>query len=159
MDSYMRLAKRIVSSPIMTAEDRQVVKDILFNLSLDAKSYTDMNTKWEGQQSIEADVLYLLGEYRDKWQENQFRYEEEEAGIMIDDVPSVGPTGKKTTVKETKAYIAVNPDLAVLRRELYQYSSLFQDIQNLVKYVFARNDKLDNINVNYRRELKADERS
>ena len=159
MEAFRRLAKRLVTSPVMTKEDRQVVKDILFTMSLDRASFEDLDQKWQGQIESEANVLYLQSVYRDKWQEKQFEYDEEESGILIDDVPAYGSSGKKITGKEVKAHLAVHPDLAVKRRELYMYTSLFKDIQSLVKFVFDRNQKLENVNVNYRREIKTDERT
>jgi len=159
MESFTRIVKLILTSPVLDKSDRQVVKGVVYSFQLDISSMEDMHMKWTRQIEIECDALYLLGTYRKLKDEAQIDFDEAEGSAILDDIPPISDTGSKTTVHQAKAYLAVHPELAVGRRRLLEIKDLFENIESLVRIVFARNKKLENLNVDFRRELKSDERA
>lgn len=153
--TYSDLVRLLISSPFMESQDRLVVKGVVYKLNLDSTNLEDINDKIKGQVELEAKVSYLLGVYRTKVNELQFDLEEEESAKQ-QELPDKDIGGYRITDKEKKARIAVDPDVALLRRRVASLQSLYQDLQNLYRIVFNRNEKLTNLCVNYRRELKVD---
>lgn len=152
-----RLVLRLAKNEFLAPEDRSVVKDVVYALILDTETVEDVNEKLKGQVRLEADMVYLMGVYRDL--KNEFTYElEEEEGHVLLDTPRRNDDGYKTSAKELKAHSVTNPEVAVKRRRLASVTSLYESLQLLWKIVFARNEKLEQLSVNYRKELKADER-
>jgi len=156
MPSFQRLVKFIIENEFLESEDRSVIKEVIYKLELDLTTFEEVGDKIKGQIKIEADIAYLLGRYRDKVNEMRIELEEEEAHVFLE-VPKRNEDGYKTSSREFKAYQFSNPEIAIKRRRFVVLESLFDSLQLLCRIVFARNDKLKELSINYRREMKIDE--
>lgn len=155
MDALQRLVQYIVKHDFLETEDRPVVKEVIYKLELDLETFEEVNEKLKGQIKLEADMVYLLGKYRDICNDLKIELDEEEATVFLD-APKRNDEGYKTSAKEFKAYQLAHPEIAVKRRRLVAVESLLATLTLLSKVVFARNDKLEQLSVNYRKELAAD---
>jgi hypothetical protein len=155
MDTLSRLVAIILQNPGLDAEDRIVVKDVVYKSKLDLTSFEDVNDKIKGQVEIEAGIAYLLGKYRDQLTDLRYDLDEEESTAILE-VPKKNEQGYKTSTRELKAYQSVNPEVAVKRRRVSAAESLYATFEALWKIVFARNDKLRELSINYRRDQESD---
>lgn len=155
MEALKRLVQYAVHHESLDPDDRPSIKDVIFQLALDLDTVEEVNEKFKGQIKLEADMVYLLGKYRDKCNDLKIELEEEEASVFLD-APKRNDEGFKTSTREFKAYQLTNPEIAVKRRRLAACESLLSSLVLLSKVVFARNDKLEQLSVNYRKELAAD---
>jgi hypothetical protein len=150
---YKLLVRQLVTNELLSSEDRAVVKEIVFALDLQGDvSLSDVNLKWIDQQRIEASMVYLLNTYERLMAKTEAELEEIEATARLD-----MPKGAAGNEQERKAYVRLDPNVAVHKDRVLNAKSLYQDLDRLAKTVFRRDKKLDSLTVNYRRELQADE--
>ena len=163
---YKLLVRQILTNSQLTSEDRQVVKDIVYGLDLTGEdSLTDVNDKWIIQQRLEASIIYLLCKYEKAVGRSEAILE----GIMsgLEEVESVARLDMPkdySNVESRKAYVRLDPDVAVhkgrvleAKQAILEAKELYSDIDRLAKTVFRRDKKIENMNVNVRRQMVADE--
>jgi len=155
MKAFIRLANEIINNEYLEEVDRLVVKQLVYRLKLDLSQFEEVNEKIKGQMELEADLVYLLSKYRKLTDERKFELEEQEAEVLLD-VPHRNPDGYKTGAKEFRAHQLLDPNVAVERRRNSLAAALYHDLQNLSAMVFGRNKKLNELSVNYRKEMAAD---
>jgi hypothetical protein len=153
--TFQRLVKFLIENEFLETEDRLVIKDVVYKLELDLETFEDVNEKIKGQIKIEADLVYLLGKYRDACADLRFDVDEEEADVFLK-TPKRNEDGYRTSGQELKAYQTADPEVAIKRRRLQQAESLYESLQLLCRVVFARNSKLEQLSVNYRKEIQTD---
>jgi hypothetical protein len=152
---YRLLARQIISNEVLAAEDRTVIKEVVYALDLSGDhSLSDVNDKWVYQQRMEANIIYLLSRYEKAVGRAEAELDEAEAVVELD-MPKEIPK----TAGARKAHIRLDPDVAVHRHRVMLAKELHSDLDRLAKTVFRRDKKLENLNVNYRREQTADENS
>lgn len=150
---YRLLVRQLVSNELLASEDRAVVKEIAYALDLQGDpTLGDVNSKWIDQQRIEASMVYLLNTYERIVDKAESELEEIEATARLDI-----PKGVAGNAEERKAYVRLDPNVAVHKDRVVNAKSLHKDLDRLAKTVFRRDKKLENLTVNYRRELQSDE--
>lgn len=153
---YELFAARVLNSGYLDRSDHCVVERVAYALSLDGPGVLDdVNTKTKMQMDIEADVIYLVGVYSDKLARYESALERMEAVKRLD-IPERSASDKKHSVADQAAILTINSDVQKLRVKRNGAKSLSKDIDRLAKIVFGRNDKLNLLTINYRRELAAD---
>lgn len=154
--SYELVVQRIVKSEYLKENDHVVIERITYALSLDGPAeLTDIDTKIKMQMDIEADIIYLLGEYEDLLYRYDDMLDRIEAARRLD-LPDRDGNDRKYNEADRAALLTINQDVQKLRAKQHGAKSLSRDIDRLAKIVFRRNDKLDLLTVNYRREIAAD---
>lgn len=157
--SYKQLAQLIMNSPHFDEEHRPDLKRVVYRLSLDRVDNVEhVNAKIKGQMEMEATMVFLVGHYRGIQYELDNDIEREE-GLATLDVPTKTADGYKTTAKQAKAQVLANEEVAVLRMKLSPLKSLVMDLENIFTLVLKRNQKLEQLSINYRREQNIDDRS
>lgn len=157
--SFQLLVGLILENEYLDPSDRQTVKDIIYGLNLTSDgSFDDINNKWEMQIELETLIVYLVRKYTkvlagvSKEHDDMFA----DKRLSVDDYSSAG---KKYTAEDKKSLVRLDPDLNVLIDRSLNINLLVQDLQDVMRIVFGRNQKLDHLTVNYRRELANDGRS
>jgi hypothetical protein len=155
---FQQLARLILESPYVDPEDRLVLKQVVYRLKLYATNLEDINDKIKGQIEIEAAISYMSGKYLQKMNDAQAEMEEIEA-TKLSQMPDKTDIGYKVTEKERKTLLAIDPDTAIARKRFSEKQTLYKNLQSILKIVFKRDDKINNLCVNYRKELKLDQNS
>jgi len=163
---YKLLVRQVLTNGLLAAEDRQVIKEIVYGLDLTGDdSLTDSNDKWIVQQRLEANIIYLLCKY----EKSVGRAEAILEGIMsgLEEVESVAKLDTPrdyTNAESRRAFVRLDPDVAVhkervldAKRAILEAKELYNDIDRLAKTVFRRDKKIENMNINIRRQMTADE--
>jgi hypothetical protein len=163
---YKLLVRQILTNSLLTSEDRQVVKDIVYGLDLTGEdSLTDVNDKWVIQQRLEASIIYLLCKYEKAVGRAEAVMDGVTSGLEEVEASARLDTPKEYSNAESrKAYVRLDPDVAVhklrvneAKQAILEAKELYNDIDRLAKTVFRRDKKIENMNVNVRRQMTADE--
>jgi hypothetical protein len=152
---FTYLAKRLIGSTRLDAQDRAVVKNVVYALDLDGQpDLSSMDEKWQKQMRMEASMVYLIGRYTDYLQAAEGNLEATESNVRLQ-VPDKDPTTQKKYNKEDRdAVLSINEEVLQHRSDRDAIKSLHRDLTNLMKIVIGRNQKLENLSVNYRRDRK-----
>lgn len=158
-EGYQLVVKLALQNDYLEAVDRPVLKRIVYALDLQGDpTLADINTKWIMQQRIEADIIYLSTKYEKKAAKQERVTDEVEAACYLN-LPDTREDAKKYTLDDKKHLIKVEPEVAVAKDALIEIKDLVNLLSKLSRTVFGRNQKIDHMGVNYRRELQADENS
>lgn len=158
-EGYQLVVKLAAQNDHLEAVDRPVLKRIVYALDLQGDStLADVNSKWVMQQRIEADVIYLSTKYEKKAARQERISDEVEAACYLS-LPDKRDDGKKYTLDDKKHLIKIEPEVAVAKDTLIEVKDLVNLLGKLSRTVFGRNQKIDHMGVNYRREISADENS
>lgn len=153
-DLIVRLA---VSNPSLDPKDRGVLKEIVYGLDIqNSDSLASVNDKWIVQQRIEASTIYLLVKYESLAARQEKFSEEVEAAEYLS-LPESKPDGKKYTIEDKRNLVKVENTASSAKQLLIESQELASLMSKLSRTVFGRNQKLDHMGVNYRRELSFDE--
>lgn len=156
--SFRRLIALIMESPYFKTEHISIIKAVCLKLNLQSSSLQHINKKIQDQIEIEADIIYLLGKYRVEYYETLCLYEEV-SGCSLAKVPSATDEGFRRNIKEITALVDSDPDVAVLKNKYLGMKSLYKDLQNIFQIILARNENLNHLSNNYRKELTVDNNS
>lgn len=158
-DGYRLLAALAIQNDYLDSADRATLKEVVYSLDLQGNpTLGDINQKWIWQQRIEAGIIYLVAKYEGRLFQQERAVPELEAAAYLD-LPDSREDGKKYTVEDKKQLLKVDPDVAVAVMKLNGLKELVGLFNKILRSVFGRNQKLDHLGVNYRRELQADENS
>lgn len=156
---YPLLVKLALQNDHLEACDRSVLKEVVYALDVQGDpTLVDINSKWVMQQRIEANMIYLSVKYEKRLAKQERIVDEVEAASYLD-LPDRRGDDKKYTLDDKKYLIRVEPDVAVAKDALIEIRDLVNLLNKLSRTVFGRNQKLDHLGVNYRREIQADENS
>jgi len=156
--SYKNLAQLIMDAAHFEEEHRPDLKKVVYRLSLDSvDNIENVNEKIKSQMEMEATMVFLLGYYRGCQFELDNDIEREE-NLAVLDTPSKNEDGYKLSAKQFRASYLANQDVAVLRMRLSPLKSLVMNLDNLFTIVIKRNQKLEQLSINYRREQNIDDR-
>jgi hypothetical protein len=159
MDEYQLLLQEMTSNSYIDDTDKRVLKNVIDDLRItDLTDLKDINEKWEDQVRLEAAVVYLTGKYSNKLQVIESGAEQSEALALLG-IPEKNSEGRKLIAADRAAIITTNDKVRELRIRKSVLKALNRDINNLSKIVFGRNQKLENLSINVRREMSADEKS
>lgn len=154
---YHLLVCLAVKNPCLAAEDRAVLKEVIHGLDIqNSDTLLDVNDKWSIQQRMEANLIYLLVKYESFAAKQEGFVEEVEAAEYLS-LPDSRQDGKKYTVEEKKQLVKVEPTVTTAKQMLLEAQELASLVNKLSRTVFGRNQKLDHMGVNYRRELSYNE--
>lgn len=158
-EGYRLVVKLALQNDHLEATDRPVLKRVVYALDLQGDpTLVDINSKWVMQQRIEADMIYLSTKYEKKAAKQDRATDEIEAACYLD-LPTAREDGKKYTLDDKKHLIKVEPEVAVAKDAQIEIKDLVNLLSKLSRTVFGRNQKIDHMGVNYRREISADENS
>jgi hypothetical protein len=154
---YKELIKEIVLQTCLDVTDRPAIKELVAGLDLEGdESYQDIVTKWKTQVRLEATFLYLQAKYTRLFAEAQAEYTNEQAEMKLV-CPDRDMDGSRLTVEAKRVLISTDPSMKKLSDRISKLKVLVDDLDRLSYVVFGRNKKLENLNIDYRRQLKADE--
>lgn len=156
---YDLLVRLAIQNPSLDAQDRGILKEVIQSLEIqNSDTLSSVNDKWTIQQRMEAVMVYLLVKYESRAAKQQRFSEEVEAAEYLS-LPEDKPDGRKYTVEDKRNLIRVEQTSSSAKNLLLEAQELSNLMNKLARTVFARNQKLDHMNVNYRRELSVDEGS
>jgi hypothetical protein len=153
---YQLVVKHALQNEYLEAVDRSVLKELVYALDLQGDpTLVDINTKWVMQQRMEANMIYLSVKYEKLQAKQEGNVPEVEAACYLN-LPDKREDGKKYTLDDKKQLVKVEPDLAVAKHRQRELKDLVNLLGKLSRTVFGRNQKLDHLGVNYRREILSD---
>ena len=151
------ILKQFAEAQHLRSNHKKVLAEIIDALSIHwISSMLDVNEAWKDQMKIEAYMIFLVGYYGDIEREVETKLAEAEARLTLG-IPRKGESGEKYTVDMVKALIMTDDDIMQLKGERDEIRNLNRDLALLLKVVMGRNQKLDHLSVNFRREFTADE--
>jgi len=155
---FLPLMARIIRNPSLDSDDRPWVKKLIDSLNVaKRKDFEQIDDMWEHQMKMEAIMVYLLGKYGDQYEDADDLLGEIESTFKVD-IPIKDPeSGYKRTKDDIDSILLQNEEVREAREAKRSNKSLNNDMQYLSKLVFGRNQKLENLTVNYRRMIAADE--
>lgn len=153
---YKLLVAQIIGNDYLEAKDRQVLKDVVYALDLQGEgTLIDVNQQWITQQRIEANMVYLTSKYEAMVIQAERAGDEVESALYLD-LPATREDGKRCTAEDRKRLLRLEPDVAVAKHKVVELQILTNALSKLSRTVFGRNQKLEQLGVNYRRELSSD---
>jgi len=156
---YLAIVKLAVRNEQLDSEDRVVLKEVVNGLDITSpQAFLDMNQRWTIQQRLEASMIYLLTKYESRAAKQERFTEEVEAAEFLS-LPEKKSDGKRYTVEDKKSLLKLEDTVRTCNKTLLDTQELSNLMNKLAKSVFGRNQKLDHMGVNYRRELSCDENS
>lgn len=156
---YLAIVRFAVKNTHLDPEDRLLLKEVVNGLDLlTPQALQDMSQRWQVQQRLEADVIYLLTKYESLAARQERFVEEVEAAEFLT-LPDKKSDGRKYTVEDKKHLLKISDTVKACEQTLLDTQELSSLMNKLSKTVFGRNQKLDHMGVNYRRELSFDENS
>lgn len=156
---YQLTVKLALQNEYLDSSDRPVLKEVVYALDLlGDPTLVDINMKWVAQQRIEASMIYLTAKYEKIRDKQEGVAEEVEAASYLN-LPDKREDDKRYTLDDKKHLVKVEPDVAVAKDKLRELKALANLLSKLSRTVFGRNQKLDHLGVNIRREIQADENS
>lgn len=154
---FVNLARHLLSM-IEDAEDRLVVKRMMQRIDLSEVDTLDLiNEKIKQQTRNEGDIIYLESVYRRLKVKKRRELEKVEDDMLLGAINI--REGRRLTKNVIEALTRTDEKHIQLRQELDQLEVLHDTLVSMVRFIFAQDRKHEQLSVNYRRELHADERS
>ena len=155
IDGLVLLRDLLLSCKAIKDEDRSIVSNLCETLRID-QDYGFLNDYFRMQVQIEATQIYLLGKYNlllDRWESLIDKHKAEKAFELGDR----NQEGYKWT-KESKEQWLLNSDARyiLLREQAQEVKRFLGILKDLYTIVFTRANKLEQLSINYRREMRAD---
>jgi hypothetical protein len=139
-------------------EDRKVVKYVCENLRI-MDDPGMINEYFRLQVENEATMVYLLARYGEMMDRMRDVLAKHKAEITLD-LGSKDEEGYKRTKNSREAFLLATDARYISLLDLTQIAErLFFTLKNLSDIVTKRDDKLEQLSINYRREQEADSRS
>ena len=153
---YLAIVRLAVSNGQLIDGDRVLLKEVVNGLDLtNPQALQDMSQRWGVQQRLEASMIYLLTKY-ESMAAKQERFVEEVEAVEFLALPEKKADGRKYTVEEKKNLVKISETVKACTKSLLEIQELSSLMGKLARTVFNRNQKLDHMGVNYRRELSCD---
>lgn len=144
MKPIQLLLREALTSPILEPGDVPVLKDIALKMSIDAVNVVlDVNTAIRGQVDLEASITYLCNHYRGL----KARLELERDRVWH----AAGLRHGKQSAERN-----LDEEYQELLTRYTEHSLFCTLLDDLREITFRRNDKLEQLSVNLRREALAD---
>jgi len=158
MDGIALLARQLVSNDNLKVDDREVVLNICELLRLKEESGL-INTYLCQQVEAEAASTYLVCRY--ELQVTRYRHviDEYRAGKYVE-LGDRNDEGLKWSKQGREQWLlAMDLEYPTKLEQLQNMESLLSALKGLQSIVFGRDRKLEQLSVNYRRELRSDKPS
>jgi len=155
--SFLQLAELIDTNDLFNKDHCEMLYTLVYSLSLDGvDNITDINSMFINQVELETIVVFLVGYYNNKLAKHNVISDYTYANTLLDVPEKPNNSLRKYTVDEKKSLTKLNRD--VHRNELTKalLSELVKTLESLQRIVFYRNKKLENLTINYRREVESD---
>lgn len=155
-ESFKLIYEQIVLNKHLKSKDRKVVKEVYNDMDLNSySSLAALNEIERDQLRMEARCAYLVSVYTDhaESQESDSDYIEANAQLSL---PEKGPDGKKYLAADRDALLTTNDMVTEARQAKREAKALLRDISKMSKMVDNRNQKIENLQVNHRREMAQD---
>lgn len=160
LDEFQLLASRLVGNRELAPKDRPYVKKIIYQLNLDAEtSPRDQNDRWAVQQRMEAAIIYLVGVYSDHVTAAKRNLEDAKDEERLELPEKDSDTGRKYNKEDREALIGRSADVRDKRDQLDDSQALLRDLVKLEQTIIRRNDKINDVSINVRRQEEVDERA
>lgn len=160
IDLVAVLEKHILSHKMLKLEDNAVISQVCYQIRIEDDP-GKINEYHRTQVGSEAAMVYLTSKYG----ELVVRLKKKRDSYLIQKSLELGSTneidGKKWTSKKAKQewILMTDPDFALLAEKVDDAANLASLVQGLFTIVFGRNDKLEQLSINYRREAEIDRRT
>lgn len=158
MNGLKLLEQAIREHPHLKLEDHRVVTDVCSKLHL-SDDLGMINESFRWQVELEAAAVYLKSRYGSIVNRLESSLTEYQSGKFVE----MGPRdeeGLKWTAKAKEQWIlATDPHYAAKLDVFKESARLLDLIKGLSDIVFGRDRKLEQLSINYRREVQADTRS
>lgn len=159
-DEFQLLAARLSNNDELKPEDRPRVKRMVYQLNLDNETTPrDQNDRWAVQQRMEAMIIYLISTYTDHViaaSRNMEWARDDERLTLPDKDPD---TSRKYNREDREALIGQSSDVRDKQEQKDASDALLRDLKKLEATIIRRNEKVNDISVNVRRQEEVDERS
>lgn len=159
-EKYLFL-KRVLENPELDSCDRPVLKSVITKISISTNELNleSINDLWADQIDLEARMLYLIGKYSHLEDKASEIVDTIEGSYLLQLPDKMPDTNRRINKEDRMAMLRNEEEVRFERYKIIDIRALVRDLSNLHRLVIGRNQKLENISVNYRRELKADENS
>jgi len=158
MDGISLLEKEIRAHPYLKIEDHQVVHNTCNALRI-SEDPGLINEYFRGQIEAEASMIYLVGRYSSLVTRLKDKLNERRAGKAFE-LGSRDDEGLKWSKQDKEQWIlATDPKYATQLDMLHDMEALLKLMYGLRDVVFGRDRKLEQLSINYRREMEADKRT
>lgn len=139
-----RVVSLILESVVLESGDVPLVKDLTWRLPLDAVNVVqDVNVALKLQVELEAAIVYLLNRY--KAMKNRLEAQRDHRWALA---------GKFKGPRNVER--SLDPEYQELLNRHMEYGNLVNLLSDFAGIVYARRDKLEQLSVNYRREMPSD---
>lgn len=161
LDEFQVLVIHLVENEELDPKDKPRIKKVIYQLSMDEldRSPKDQNSRWADQQRMEASIIYLVGKYSDYVIAAKRNLEDAKDDERLDLPEKDGETNRKYNKDDREALINRSADVHDKRDQLDALQSLLRDLIKLEQTIIRRNDKLNDVSINIRRDKEVDERS
>ena len=158
VDCIARLENAIREHVHLKVEDHEVVSKVAgFLYTSDEPG--KINDYFRGQIEAEAGATYLVGRYTSLVNKLRERVREHRAGKFVE-LGERNDEGYKWTAKGKEDFLlGTDAQYATQMETVAKVENLLSLLKGLREIVFARNDKLEQLSINYRREMEIDRKT